>query len=77
MSNNGRTKRILILGGGFAGLYAAMELEKTLGGNPGIEVTLVFLAVRKNSERCTIYATFLISRNSVFVTAIRWALRRR
>jgi len=41
MSNNGRTKRILILGGGFAGLYAAMELEKTLGGNPGIEVTLV------------------------------------
>jgi NADH dehydrogenase len=31
----------LILGGGFAGLYAAMELEKTLGGHPGIEVTLV------------------------------------
>src|SRR5262252_1403227 len=41
MSNNGPTRRILILGGGFAGLYAAMELEKTLGGNPGIEVTLV------------------------------------
>jgi NADH dehydrogenase FAD-containing subunit len=27
-----RTTRILILGGGFGGLYAAMHLEKTLGG---------------------------------------------
>jgi NADH:quinone reductase (non-electrogenic) len=35
------TKRILILGGGFAGLYAAMELEKTLARDPDIEVTLV------------------------------------
>jgi len=33
--------RILILGGGFAGLYAAMQLEKTLAREPGIEVTLV------------------------------------
>jgi NADH:ubiquinone reductase (H+-translocating) len=34
-------KRILILGGGFAGLYAAMELEKTLARDPDVEVTLV------------------------------------
>ena len=34
-------KRILILGGGFAGLYAAMELEKTLARDPAVEVTLV------------------------------------
>lgn len=34
-------KRILILGGGFAGLYAALHLEKTLARDPDIEVTLV------------------------------------
>ena len=34
-------KRILILGGGFAGLYTAMQLEKTLARDPDIEVTLV------------------------------------
>jgi len=36
-----RPKRILILGGGFAGLYAAMELEESLGREPDVEVTLV------------------------------------
>jgi len=34
-------KRILILGGGFGGVYAALEFEKLLARNPGIEVTLV------------------------------------
>src|SRR5580692_11296404 len=34
-------KRILILGGGFAGLTVAMELEKTLADDPSIEITLV------------------------------------
>lgn len=34
-------KRILILGGGFAGLYAAIRLEKTLAGDPGVEITLI------------------------------------
>lgn len=33
--------RILILGGGFGGLYAALELEKTLARRQDIEVTLV------------------------------------
>ncbi len=33
--------KILILGGGFGGLYVAMELEKTLAADPDIEVTLV------------------------------------
>ena len=33
-------KRILILGGGFGGLYAALELERTIAGRPDIEVTL-------------------------------------
>lgn len=36
-----RPKQILILGGGFAGLYAAMQLEKTLARDPDVEVTLV------------------------------------
>src|SRR5580692_1761873 len=34
-------KRILILGGGFAGLTVAMELEKKLARDPTVEVTLV------------------------------------
>jgi NADH dehydrogenase len=33
--------KVLILGGGFGGVYAALELEKTLARDPGVEVTLV------------------------------------
>ena len=33
--------RILILGGGFGGLYTALELEKRLAKRPNVEVTLV------------------------------------
>jgi NADH:ubiquinone reductase (H+-translocating) len=33
--------RILILGGGFGGLYAALKLEKTLARDPEVEVMLV------------------------------------
>jgi NADH:ubiquinone reductase (H+-translocating) len=40
MSNN-PTKRILILGGGFAGVYAAMKLEKIVARHPEVEITLV------------------------------------
>ncbi len=34
-------KRILILGGGFGGLYAALRLEKLMAQRPELEVTLV------------------------------------
>ena len=34
-------KRILILGGGFGGVYAALKLDKTLARDPDVEVTLV------------------------------------
>jgi NADH:quinone reductase (non-electrogenic) len=34
-------KRILILGGGFAGAYTALQLEKRLGGQPDVEIALV------------------------------------
>jgi NADH dehydrogenase len=33
--------KVLVLGGGFGGLYAALELEKRLGGDSAIEITLV------------------------------------
>jgi NADH dehydrogenase len=33
--------RILILGGGFAGLHAAIHLDDTLARDPDIEITLV------------------------------------
>ena len=34
-------KKIVILGGGFGGLYTALELDKTLARDPDVEVTLV------------------------------------
>ena len=34
-------QRIVILGGGFAGVYAALNLEKTLARDPDIEIVLV------------------------------------
>ena len=37
----GRPLRILILGGGFAGVYAAMALDKRTRRDPGVEITLV------------------------------------
>jgi NADH dehydrogenase len=40
MSSDGTT-RILILGGGFGGLYAAMHLEKTLAREADVEITLI------------------------------------
>jgi len=33
--------RVVILGGGFGGLYVAIELEKTLARDADVEVTLV------------------------------------
>jgi NADH:quinone reductase (non-electrogenic) len=36
-----QSKKILILGGGFGGIYAARRLDEKLGRDPGIEITLV------------------------------------
>src|SRR5215210_3345063 len=40
MTTTGKN-RILILGGGFGGLYAALELEKRLARRTDVELTLV------------------------------------
>src|SRR5262252_4596371 len=40
MSTNGRTQ-IVILGGGFGGVYTAMHLEKLLAHVPDVDITLV------------------------------------
>ncbi len=34
-------RRVLILGGGFGGIYTALELEKRFGDRADVEVTLV------------------------------------
>jgi NADH:ubiquinone reductase (H+-translocating) len=34
-------KRIVIVGAGFAGLYAALEIERTVARDPGVEVLLI------------------------------------
>src|SRR5271170_6191221 len=41
MSVEDKKIRILILGGGFGGVYAARHLDKALGRDPKIEITLV------------------------------------
>src|SRR5215469_17384224 len=38
---NSKLARIVILGGGFAGMYTALQLEKTLARKGDVEVTLV------------------------------------
>jgi NADH dehydrogenase len=40
MSENKKT-HVVILGGGFGGLYTALHLEKTLARDPNVEITLV------------------------------------
>src|SRR6476646_973803 len=35
------TKRVVILGGGFGGLYTAFEMERFIGRGSNVEVTLV------------------------------------
>src|SRR5579859_3099237 len=41
MGNSSPTKRILILGGGFGGVYTARHLEKLLRHRPDVEIVLV------------------------------------
>jgi NADH dehydrogenase len=39
--NENTKTRVLVLGGGFGGLYAALHLDKTIAADPNVEVTIV------------------------------------
>ena len=41
MKTSAARTRVVIAGGGFAGLYAAKQFERTLARRPDIEVTLI------------------------------------
>src|SRR4029434_8564535 len=41
MDSSAAKKRILILGGGFAGAYTALHLEKRLASEPDVEIMVV------------------------------------
>src|SRR4051794_15714184 len=71
MSNSIGT-RIVILGGGFGGLYAAMELEKTLTRDLDVEITLI------NRENFFLFTPMLheIAVSDLDITAIVNPLRK-
>jgi NADH:ubiquinone reductase (H+-translocating) len=52
MSTSAR-KQVLILGGGFGGLYAALGLEKTLARDGDVQITLI------NRENCSLFTPML------------------
>jgi NADH:ubiquinone reductase (H+-translocating) len=41
MNTSAPCKRVVILGGGFGGLYAALHLDRTVARDPGVEVLLI------------------------------------
>ncbi len=53
MDTSAQTKRIVILGGGFGGLYAALYLDRTVARDPGIEVVLI------DSQNFTLFTPML------------------
>ena len=64
--HDGRPMRILILGGGFAGLTVALELERSLGRDPSAEITLV------NRENFSLFTPMLheVAASDLDLTAI-------
>ena len=63
---SGRRQQILILGGGFAGLTVALELERSLGSDPSVEITLV------NRENFSLFTPMLheVAASDLDLTAI-------
>src|SRR5512147_211745 len=70
--NNAAATEIVILGGGFAGLYAALELEKTLARDPQVEITLI------NRENFFLFTPMLheVAASDLDITAIVNPLRK-
>jgi len=61
-----QSTKILILGGGFGGMYTALELEKALGKGPDVEITLV------NRENFFLFTPMLheVAASDLDITAI-------
>ena len=59
--------RILVLGGGFGGIYAALRFEKALAGNTSLEVTLV------NRENFFLFTPMLheVAASDLYLTRLR------
>ncbi len=57
------TQRILILGGGFGGIYAALHLEKVFAREDSVEVTLIN---QDNYLRMLCHCTLFYSRSQMF-----------
>ena len=69
---NPKSTKIVILGGGFGGIYTALHLEKLLGRDPNVEVTLVNLPQGYAAPKVTIpgnQETFELTVSSPAVTA--------
>jgi NADH dehydrogenase len=66
------TRRILIIGGGFAGVYTALHLDKALAGEPEVEVTLL------SSENFMLFTPMLheVAASDLAPTDIVCSLRR-
>jgi NADH:ubiquinone reductase (H+-translocating) len=71
METSTAKKRILILGGGFAGAYTALHLEKRLGGRKDVEVKLIA------KENFVLFTPMLseVAGGDVEVTDIVYSLR--
>jgi NADH dehydrogenase len=67
-----RPQRVLILGGGFGGVTVAQQLEKSVGNDPSVEVTLV------SRDNYLLFAPMLpeVASGSIEVTHILSPLRR-
>jgi hypothetical protein len=65
-------RRILILGGGFAGAFAAMHLEKRLAGTPDLEIALI------SKENFVLFTPMLheVAGSDVAITDIVQSLRK-
>src|ERR1043166_2844148 len=72
MESSAAKKRILILGGGFAGAYTALHLEKQLASTPDVEIMLV------SRENCVLFTPMLheVAGADVAVTDIVQPLRK-
>src|SRR5438270_5295357 len=51
--STGRKQKVLILGGGFRGLYTALGLGKRIAGDGDVQITLI------NRENCSLFTPML------------------